>query len=1137
MIKANAISSASGAAGYYATDNYYTADQQQGASAWVGEGAAELGLAGGVDADTFEKILGGELPDGTVIDAKKGEHRPGWDLTASASKSVSLLALVGGDKRLVAAVREAARATLGWAERNIAEARTWNGKGQDVARSGKFVAATFLHDVSRNGDPQLHVHMIIANVTRTADGKWRALRSDEIYKRQYVMGAVFNAELRARVEALGYETVPAKNPTLGAFEIAGVPRDVVEAFSTRAAEIAAHLAATGRSGTAAERDVAALATRGAKTPELAAQVRREQWQALTTELGLNARGLVDTALGRAARGETTWSRAMRGVRGVGERGVAVLARMGLTPRDGDALVPERAGRLTPTAYAVAQAVASAVRDLGEREAAFNRLDLLRAALERGGPVTVVDVEARLALLESKGLLVGDGDRMVATRDAVRLERSYLDQIGAGVGGSAPIVSERDAGVRAQDAARALGLRRLNPGQEAAAVLMLSSSDRVVNVQGAAGRGKSAALAPVTQSAKAEGRAVIGLAIANGTARRLGQETGAEPSTITRFLARYARVIDGTAVPAHITKATAALTGAVIIVEEASQVGSVAMERLVRLAAMTGVARLIQTGDKAQLGSVDAGKPFELSQDAGHATAHLIENLRSTSEQMKAVTAALDAKDMAKAFELLKPATIEVVRGQQAETAAKMWAALPKAEREQTLLLASGRALRGAANQAVQAELKRTGELQGKGVRLEVLDRATVTKEGARHSRAYGEDRVVEFRTDLKTQGFARGQRGVVVGIEGKDVRLRLPSGEVKLFRPEKLPRNVAHDAVSVFAVKQVVLHAGDRIRWTDNDRERGLLNADLARVEEVGGGRLVVSSLVDGTMHELTRGDRMLERLDLAYAVNVHVAQGVTSKHGIVVMNSSERHLANARTFLVALTRVADRATLVVDNGRKLARAVARNPGDKTSALEVAGKGATSTQPRPSTSLGQLAPGSTPILVPDPYAAQKAMLADYARAFVAVEHAADHNRWPEDSDTRAVRAGADALDRLRQGGAEDLRVVMDRTPTLANAVRARQLDPLWGAWTDEGRTRASAGPEHGNRFVADWRAVMGERAAGSGEVEATRSSERRLSRLVERKDNQPALERALERQIPERQLERDYSEVSRMRARDMDMGR
>ena len=51
MISVAAVGSASDAAAYYAQDNYYTADQAEGVSAWAGEGAAELGLSGPVDAE------------------------------------------------------------------------------------------------------------------------------------------------------------------------------------------------------------------------------------------------------------------------------------------------------------------------------------------------------------------------------------------------------------------------------------------------------------------------------------------------------------------------------------------------------------------------------------------------------------------------------------------------------------------------------------------------------------------------------------------------------------------------------------------------------------------------------------------------------------------------------------------------------------------------------------------------------------------------------------------------------------------------------------------------------------------------------------------------------------------------------
>jgi ATP-dependent exoDNAse (exonuclease V) alpha subunit len=478
-----------------------------------------------------------------------------------------------------------------------------------------------------------------------------------------------------------------------------------------------------------------------------------------------------------------------------------------------------------------------------------------------------------------------------------------------------------------------------------------------------------------------------------------------------------------------------------MVEEAGQVGTRDMERIVRLANITGVARVVQTGDTRQLTAIAAGKPFEASQRAGVATAHITENLRSRSDQMKAVTAALDQGDVAGTFEVLKPATIEVPGNQVATTVAMRWAALPQNERTATLLLTAGRAMRSEANRAVQAELKAAGEIAQSGTPFTVLDRVNATREGARQMRAYQPGHVVEVRTDLPSQGLVRGDRGVVTGIEGNRVRLAMQSGAEKLFRPGKLARNLDRDAVSIYACKQVELHAGDRIRWTDNDRTRGLDNGAMARVEEVARGRLVVSALDDGTVHEINLGDRMAERLDLAYTINVHIAQGVTTEHGIVALRSSERKLLTERSFLVALTRVADKVALVLDDGRRVERSVTRNSGDKTSALDVVERGQ----------------AHDTIRLPDPHTTLDETLDRYARLFLAAERLRDDGREPSASDTRELASAAAMLDKVRPYAVEDLRIVL----TVARTRRGAWSRLPWASCGRSGRRRATPAPTPG----------------------------------------------------------------------------
>ena len=88
----------------------------------------------------------------------------------------------------------------------------------------------------------------------------------------------------------------------------------------------------------------------------------------------------------------------------------------------------------------------------------------------------------------------------------------------------------------------------------------------------------------------------------------------------------------------------------------------------------------------------------------------------------------------------------------------------------------------------------------------------------------------------------------------------------------------------------------------------------------------------------LDLGDPMLSRLDLAYALNMHMAQGITTDKAITVMSSQERNLSNQRLFNVGVTRVRDELTMVIDDKEKLERQLDNNAGNKTSALETIGR-------------------------------------------------------------------------------------------------------------------------------------------------------------------------------------------------------
>ncbi|ELX0267509.1 conjugative relaxase [Escherichia coli] len=109
MMSIAQVRSAGSAGNYYTDkDNYYVLGSM--GERWAGRGAEQLGLQGSVDKDVFTRLLEGRLPDGADLSRMQdgsNRHRPGYDLTFSAPKSVSMMAMLGGDKRLIDAHNQA----------------------------------------------------------------------------------------------------------------------------------------------------------------------------------------------------------------------------------------------------------------------------------------------------------------------------------------------------------------------------------------------------------------------------------------------------------------------------------------------------------------------------------------------------------------------------------------------------------------------------------------------------------------------------------------------------------------------------------------------------------------------------------------------------------------------------------------------------------------------------------------------------------------------------------------------------------------------------------------------------------------------------------------------------------------------
>lgn len=225
--------------------DYYRQDDRT-LGQWQGAGAERLGLTGVVARDDFLKLCQNRNPTTgerltqrhkttrTEDGQELANRRIFFDFTFSPPKSVSVLALVANDRRIIEAHDQAVIAAL--AELEQFAATRVHQAGQITDRiTGNVVAATFRHDTSRALDPHLHTHCILFNATHDPmENRWKAMDNFEMLRAQKYVENVYYHELAKALKGCGYEI---ENHARGDFQVLGVSAALCDRFSKRHQEI------------------------------------------------------------------------------------------------------------------------------------------------------------------------------------------------------------------------------------------------------------------------------------------------------------------------------------------------------------------------------------------------------------------------------------------------------------------------------------------------------------------------------------------------------------------------------------------------------------------------------------------------------------------------------------------------------------------------------------------------------------------------------------------------------------------------------------------------------------------------------------------------------------------------------------
>lgn len=826
MLSISAMSSGSGR--YYlelAREDYYL-DGGEPEGRWLGSGARALGLEGEVVGGVaLSNLLRGLAPDAnspSLVQLQSGkDHQPGWDLTFSAPKSVSILWAVAPRATRDAirdAHHEAVAEALSFIEANFAFTR--RGEGGRRRDPAGLVVASFEHGTSRALDPQLHTHALVMNVASRPDAGFGTLASRELYMGKMTAGAIYRAALAHGLRrALGL----AFRRERSWFEVRGVPSAVLRAFSKRREAIERELASMqpGATPSAKSSEVAALATREAK-PGAAARAPR-------------------SALFDAWRSEAV--------------------ALGFTPETAGRLLSSSRASRTPDAERARQlvhaALPRALAELTATESIFTRNWLLRSLAQRlsihGAPASALIAASDDALKAGFGGVVRlDGRRQTySTREVLDEERALLaavERLRADVGSHV-----------LKPAALASAIRRypnLNDEQRAALAVLTDSAEggggpAIQLMQGRAGSGKTTLLAAAAAAWRKSGYRVLGCSLSGKAAMELEQGSGIESSTLAKFLWRVnpgpaSRLLhDGRQlVRAALRWKTSRFPRlrltrkTVVVLDEAGMVGTAMFRELAEACAAKG-AKLVCVGDRNQLQPIEAGGPFASLLEHYGANAELTGMVRVRDASTAKALSELVTGDAVSALSILQKAgRLVVSRSNESSLRALVdaWVSLVGAPGSGPvpLILTGTRAEAIAANRAVQA--RRLEAAGGEGFRLPLLSRVRSFRlPSARVPIA----RLIAGREDhLTDDRFHEGDRVLFIR---NDTRLRVRNGDLGVIESVKLGLTAGATTVTV---------------RLDREDRRGLLTAPVR---------------VSFTLREYNH-------LTLGYAVTTHKAQGATAE-------------------------------------------------------------------------------------------------------------------------------------------------------------------------------------------------------------------------------------------------------------------
>ena len=559
---------------------------------------------------------------GENLKRPRKSERQAMEFVYSAPKSVSVASVL--DERIGEQMSFAVKEELKWFE-CFACCRDRRGELYDseaARRTGKMLAAAFVHETSRAKDPDLHMHVLIANVTIDPErNEALAMSYGEMLETRKTLDHRIHNNLARRLNALGYNVEVAEH----GFRLREIPIAIEETHSVRGREIQTAKELL-KEGYTSEQLLSVLAgkTLDEKSQVWASRSIRDLLQ------GIHPGPQPESEDHQIDYQAWFITRRPKEITSTAELRAKVRDSF---EEDGfEMFVAPEARREPVVTIGLDEVINQGVRAVFERESIV-RTDLLVGEVVRLAPGRASNSEIEAALDDRDEFVrkkIGDHE-MITTNAIIAEEQAIIDAVKAGMRKKEPLVSEAEYQTPAELKVSYDGLARIcddarRKGEEMTSKLatlwlqqheavnryVMMSTDQFLNIRGGAGVGKTYFMERLVRASLDAGRPAA-LVAPYGEQSRVTLRAEAEKASRPDVARAFA---EANTVAWLLNKARfnpefrESLRGGDIYVDEASLLDNQTMLGLVTLA--RGIdARVIFQGDTKQLQAVGRGQPLAM----------------------------------------------------------------------------------------------------------------------------------------------------------------------------------------------------------------------------------------------------------------------------------------------------------------------------------------------------------------------------------------------------------------------------------------------------------------------------------------------------------------------------------------------